>query len=165
MKNPATGEYSIEAWIAPANTTKRAGYILSYSAGINTRNFTLGQVLYSYRPPLCTVNANGEPPARTDPDDGDAQATATRGHQLPPSSGEGLCKWSRTLATGTPGSPLSPTGTTPTHWSGQQGYQAAGLDGFIHSWPFHSAGDGAKFKPTTKPGWANAFICCSAPVT
>ena len=74
----ATGEYSIEAWIAPANTTQEGpATILSYSAGINTRNFALGQVLYSYdfRQRSALSNSNGEPSLRTDPDDEDAQAT------------------------------------------------------------------------------------------
>jgi len=45
----ATGEYSIEAWVAPANVTQEgpAG-IVSYSAGTTARNFTLGQTLYNY---------------------------------------------------------------------------------------------------------------------
>ncbi len=45
----ATGEYSIEAWVVPANVTQEgpAG-IVSYSAGTTNRNFTLGQTLYNY---------------------------------------------------------------------------------------------------------------------
>jgi len=45
----STGEYSIEAWVAPANVTQEgpAG-IVSYSAGTTARNFTLGQTLYNY---------------------------------------------------------------------------------------------------------------------
>ncbi|MGX5201392.1 LamG domain-containing protein [Aliikangiella sp. IMCC44632] len=45
----STGEYSIEAWVAPANVTQEgpAG-IVSYSAGTTERNFTLGQTLYNY---------------------------------------------------------------------------------------------------------------------
>jgi len=45
----ATGEYSIEAWVTPANVTQEgpAG-IISYSAGTTARNFTLGQTLYNY---------------------------------------------------------------------------------------------------------------------
>ncbi|MDQ7050867.1 MAG: LamG domain-containing protein [Enterobacterales bacterium] len=45
----ATGEYSIEAWVVPANVTQEgpAG-IISYSAGTTNRNFTLGQTLYNY---------------------------------------------------------------------------------------------------------------------
>jgi len=44
-----TGEYSIEAWVVPANVTQEgpAG-IVSYSAGTEARNFTLGQTLYNY---------------------------------------------------------------------------------------------------------------------
>lgn len=45
----STGEYSIEAWVAPGNVTQEgpAG-IVSYSAGTLQRNFTLGQTLYNY---------------------------------------------------------------------------------------------------------------------
>jgi mono/diheme cytochrome c family protein len=45
----STGEYSIEAWVVPANVTQEgpAG-IVSYSAGTTARNFTLGQTLYNY---------------------------------------------------------------------------------------------------------------------
>lgn len=45
----ATGEYSIEAWVTPNNVTQEgpAG-IISYSAGVDQRNFTLGQTLYNY---------------------------------------------------------------------------------------------------------------------
>ncbi len=60
----ATGEYSIEAWIAPANVTQEgpAG-IISYSGGTTTRNFTLGQTLYNYDflNRSSTTNQNGEP--------------------------------------------------------------------------------------------------------
>jgi hypothetical protein len=43
-----TGEYSIEAWVAPSNVTQEDSRIVSYSAGINSRNFNLGQTLYNY---------------------------------------------------------------------------------------------------------------------
>jgi len=44
----ATGEYSIEAWAAPANVTQEESRIVSYSGGLQTRNFMLGQTLYNY---------------------------------------------------------------------------------------------------------------------
>ncbi len=44
-----TGEFSIEAWIAPANVTQEGpARIISYSGGDMTRNFMLGQTLYNY---------------------------------------------------------------------------------------------------------------------
>lgn len=43
-----TGEYSIEAWIIPANVTQEMARIISYSAGDDARNFTLQQTLYDY---------------------------------------------------------------------------------------------------------------------
>ena len=44
----STGEYSIEAWVIPANVTQEDANIISYSAGAVQRNFTLGQALYNY---------------------------------------------------------------------------------------------------------------------
>ena len=74
----ATGEYSIEAWVVPANVTQEgpAG-IVSYSAGNNARNFTLGQTLYSYDflNRSSTTNANGEVALSTNDDDEVLQAS------------------------------------------------------------------------------------------
>src|SRR6201999_1475803 len=39
----ASGEYSIEAWVAPANVTQTNAWIVSYSGSDTTRNVTLGQ--------------------------------------------------------------------------------------------------------------------------
>lgn len=44
----SSGEYSIEAWVVPANVSQEDANIISYSAGANSRNFTLGQTLYNY---------------------------------------------------------------------------------------------------------------------
>ena len=44
----ATGEYSVEAWVVPANVVQEESRIVSYSAGPTARNFTLGQTLYDY---------------------------------------------------------------------------------------------------------------------
>ncbi|MEM1263134.1 MAG: LamG domain-containing protein [Pseudomonadota bacterium] len=44
----ATGEYSVEAWVAPANVVQENARIVSYSAGPFSRNFTLGQTMYDY---------------------------------------------------------------------------------------------------------------------
>ena len=45
----STGEYSIEAWVAPANVTQDGpARIVSYSGGSTSRNFMLGQTLYNY---------------------------------------------------------------------------------------------------------------------
>ncbi len=43
-----TGEYTIEAWVAPGNVAQEDSRIVSYSGGTTTRNFMLGQTLYSY---------------------------------------------------------------------------------------------------------------------
>ncbi|WP_431685949.1 LamG domain-containing protein [Hahella sp. NBU794] len=74
----ATGEYSIEAWVAPGNVTQEGpARIVSYSAGVNARNFTLGQVQYSYSLLNRTseTDQNGEPALVTDDGDQDLQAT------------------------------------------------------------------------------------------
>lgn len=44
----ATGEYSIEAWVAPALVAADKSYMVSYSGGDTTRNFTLGQTNQQY---------------------------------------------------------------------------------------------------------------------
>jgi hypothetical protein len=44
----ATGEYSIEAWVAPGNVVQEDSRIVSYSAGVMNRNFNLGQTMYNY---------------------------------------------------------------------------------------------------------------------
>jgi len=59
----ATGEYSIEAWVVPANVTQEGpANIVSYSASTTTRNFTLGQTLYNYNylNRSTETNENGE---------------------------------------------------------------------------------------------------------
>ena len=44
----ATGEYAIEAWVAPGNVVQEDSRIVSYSASPDTRNFNLGQTMYNY---------------------------------------------------------------------------------------------------------------------
>jgi hypothetical protein len=44
----ATGEYSIEAWVTPGNVVQEDMRIVSYSAGLTSRNFNLGQTMYNY---------------------------------------------------------------------------------------------------------------------
>lgn len=44
----ASGEYSIEAWVVPANVTQEGSSIITYSGGGTARNFTMGQSLYNY---------------------------------------------------------------------------------------------------------------------
>jgi len=80
-----SGEFSIEAWVVPANVTQEMSRIVSYSAGANTRNFTLQQTLYNYDFLLRTnaqdanggpvVNLNGDPALSTPDADEVLQAT------------------------------------------------------------------------------------------
>ena len=44
----STGEYSIEAWVAPGNVVQEDVRIVSYSGGPDIRNFNLGQTMYNY---------------------------------------------------------------------------------------------------------------------
>jgi hypothetical protein len=73
----ATGEYSIEAWVAPGNVAQEDARIVSYSGGTTTRNFMLGQTLYSYDfyNRASTTNAAGDPKLTTAAADEDLQAT------------------------------------------------------------------------------------------
>ena len=43
-----SGEFSIEAWVVPANVTQEMAQIMSYSGGADSRNFALQQTLYDY---------------------------------------------------------------------------------------------------------------------
>ncbi len=63
----ATGEFSIEAWVAPANVTQEEAYMVSYSGGTAARNFTLGQTKYNYDAMLrsSATDANGMPALST----------------------------------------------------------------------------------------------------
>ena len=72
-----TGEYAIEAWVAPGNVTQEEAYIISYSGSDATRNFTLGQTLYNYDAfnRSSTTDENGTPALSTADADEDLQAT------------------------------------------------------------------------------------------
>jgi mono/diheme cytochrome c family protein len=63
----ATGEYSIEAWVAPANVVQENAFIVSYSGGTTVRNFTLGQTMYNYDfyNRSTTTSGNGTPALST----------------------------------------------------------------------------------------------------
>jgi hypothetical protein len=73
----ATGEYTIEAWVAPANVVQEMAYIVSYSGGTTARNFTLGQTMYDYDffSRATTTDANGQPALSTPSADEVLQAT------------------------------------------------------------------------------------------
>jgi hypothetical protein len=73
----ASGEYTIEAWVAPANVTQEDAYIVSYSGGVTARNVTIGQRAYQYEAlaRASTTGANGAPALLTRDADRDAQAS------------------------------------------------------------------------------------------
>jgi hypothetical protein len=75
-----TQQYSIEAWVIPANVTQEGpAPIVSYSNGSGSRNFTLGQVLYTYdyrnRSLAVGVGNRGTPALTTYDGDQDLQAS------------------------------------------------------------------------------------------
>ncbi len=73
----ATGEYTLEAWVAPANVAQEDAYIMSYSGGTATRNFTVAQQQYQIEAlnRSSTTDSNGQPALITEADDEDLQAT------------------------------------------------------------------------------------------
>ena len=72
-----SGEFSIEAWVIPANVSQEMARIVSYSAGATTRNFTLQQTLYDYDFQLRSTETslNGDPALSTPAADEVLQAT------------------------------------------------------------------------------------------
>jgi hypothetical protein len=59
----ATGEFSVEAWVSPSLVAVDNSYMVSYSGGDTTRNFTLGQTNQNYDFMLRSSNSvlNGTP--------------------------------------------------------------------------------------------------------
>ena len=63
----ATGEFSVEAWVAPALVAADKSYMVSYSGGDTLRNFTLAQTNQSYDFVMRSSNSdlNGMPQLQT----------------------------------------------------------------------------------------------------
>ncbi len=65
----SSGEYSLEAWVVPANVTQEDANIVSYDAGSTQKNFALTQTLYNYnfhnRVDNALSDANGDPALST----------------------------------------------------------------------------------------------------
>ena len=74
-----TGEYTIEAWVAPANVSQEEAWILGYSGGPGSSNLLLRQSLYNYEAfnrSTVTEQSNAGEPALVTADDAElAQAT------------------------------------------------------------------------------------------
>ena len=72
----STGEFTIEAWANNANVAQEDAFIVSYSAGANSRNATLAQRMYQYEGYTRSdqTGANGNPVLLTNAADMDAQA-------------------------------------------------------------------------------------------
>ncbi len=73
----ASGEYSIEAWVAPNNVVQDDAYIAAYTGGKTNSNFVLDQRAYQYeaRGRSSLTDAKGEPSLLTKDTDKDAQAS------------------------------------------------------------------------------------------
>jgi len=72
----SSGEFTVEAWVAPANVAQMDAHIVTYAGGATTRNFTLGQKQFQYeaRVRSSKTNADGAPAMLTREADKDAQA-------------------------------------------------------------------------------------------
>jgi hypothetical protein len=72
----ATGEFSIEAWVSPANVAQTGANIVSYSGGPALRNATLSQMAFQYAANVrsSVTNTNGAPALVTNPNNQLAQA-------------------------------------------------------------------------------------------
>jgi len=74
----STGEFTIEAWVVPANVSQEGpARIVSYSGSSDSRNFVLGQTLYNYDfyTRSSSTDANGSPGLSTPDADEVLQAT------------------------------------------------------------------------------------------
>ncbi len=115
----ASGEYTIETWVAPANVTQTNAWIVSYSGSNTTRNMTLGQDAMQYEgfARSSVTSTAGMPPLITTTNGGAAQAAlqhvvltydAVNGQKIyvngvytgdaDPSKGGSLANWDSTFA-------------------------------------------------------------------
>jgi hypothetical protein len=115
----ASGEYTIETWVAPANVTQTNAWIVSYSGSNTTRNMTLGQDAMQYEgfARSSVTSTAGTPPLITTTTGGAAQAAlqhvvltydAVNGQKIyvngvytgdaDPSKGGSLANWDSTFA-------------------------------------------------------------------
>ena len=74
----ASGEFTVEAWVAPANVAQKNAYMVSYSGGKTTSNFALAQNVQQYDSQVTNSNSkdqNGNPAVLTNLTDMVAQAS------------------------------------------------------------------------------------------
>jgi hypothetical protein len=71
-----TGEFTLEAWVSPANVAQMAANIISYSGGPSLRNATMAQNAFSYEASVrsSVTSTNGLPALITNPTNEVAQA-------------------------------------------------------------------------------------------
>jgi len=72
----STGEFSIEAWVNNNNQAQKQAWIVSYSGGAATRDFTLAQDTVNYEGLVrsSVTDTNGMPALETNPNNTEAQA-------------------------------------------------------------------------------------------
>ena len=88
-----TGQYTIEAWVVPANVTQEDARIVSYSGSADARNFALQQTLYNYDF-YNTTNEVNDSLSTADADERlQASFAACRRHLLGRRWQTALCKW------------------------------------------------------------------------
>jgi hypothetical protein len=63
----STGEYTVEAWVAPSDAADKMAYFVSYSGGPSARNFTVAQDVgnYAFLNENGVTSANGMPALET----------------------------------------------------------------------------------------------------
>ncbi len=164
----STGEFSVEAWVAPALVAADNSYMVSYSGGDTLRNFTLGQTNQDYDFMLRSSNSvlNGTPQLQT-PDAGAAAAgfPAARGADLRPRErAPDLRQWRECERTGpAEGRHHLQLGQHLRIGPRQRSVGRSFLAGTHQVRRHPQPGDvrRAEFCRITTPAWASVTTCCS----
>lgn len=75
-----TGQYSIEAWVAPNNVTQEMARIVNYTGGGGNKNFALSQTLYNYDSQVRNTNTGLDGEAALSTPDAEEVLQATLQH-------------------------------------------------------------------------------------
>lgn len=128
------GEYSLEAWVTPANTAQEGpAEIIAYGDGATNRNFMLGQELYNYAAfnRSGATNNRGEPALLTPDDDEVLQASLQHVVMtFDPVAGRRLYVNGAAIAATDPAG----GGTLADDWSRDYGFILAGDLGGTRTW-------------------------------
>jgi hypothetical protein len=162
-----TGEYTFEAWVAPANVTQAGAYIVSYSGSNTTRNATLAQDAMQYQGMTrsSVTDTNGNPPLITSTAGGAAQASLQ--HVVltyDPVNGQKI--YVNGVYTGDvdPAKGGSPTGTARLRWcSATRSPGSGSFRASSSSSPSTTApSPPRRSSRTSPPASARSTTCCSA---